>query len=177
MILHVPPGSPALVRDAAAAILALHIGGGVIGAFSGFVALAAPKGGRLHRVAGQTFLVSMLVMAGIGTVVSPFLPNWSNVMMGLFVLYLVATAWMTVRRPAGRIGRFEVGAMAFAWGASALGVLLGLWAAASPGGELAGDPPAAFFVLASFPALAGAVDFGMIRRGGVAGPRRLTSGG
>jgi len=172
MILHVPPGSPVLLRDAAAAILALHVGGALTGVFSGLTALAAPKGGRLHRAAGQVFFVSMLVMAAIGTVVSPFLPNWSNVVMGLFILYLVATAWMTVRRPAGRIGRFEVGAMAFAWGAAAIGVLLGLWAAASPGG-LAGDPPAAFFVLASFPALAGALDLRMIRRGGVAGPRRI----
>jgi uncharacterized membrane protein len=172
MILHVPPGSSWLVRDSAAAILALHIGGGVTGAFSGLAALAAPKGRRLHRLAGRVFFVSMLVMAAIGTAVSPFLPNWSNVSMGLFVLYLVATAWMTVRRPAGQIGRFEAGALVFACAAVAIDMLLGLWAAASPGG-LAGDPPAAFFVLASFPALSAAMDVGVIRRGGVSGPRRI----
>jgi uncharacterized membrane protein len=173
VILHVPPGSPLLVRDAAAAILALHIGGGVTGAFSGLTALAAPKGGRLHRVAGQVFFGSMLVMAVIGTAVSPFLPNWTNVSMGLFLLYLLATAWMTVRRPAGQIGRFEVGALLFACAAAAIDILLAMWAAASPGGRLAGDPAAAFLVLASFPALSAATDAGVIRRGGVSGPRRL----
>ena len=173
MILHVPPGSPLLVRDAAAAILALHIGGGVTGAFSGLTALAAPKGGRLHRIAGQVFFGSMLVMAVIGTAVSPFLPNWTNVSMGLFLLYLLATAWMTVRRPAGQIGRFEVVALLFAGAAVAIDVLLGLWAAASPGGRLAGDPAMAFPLLASFPALSAVMDVGVIRRGGVSGPRRM----
>jgi uncharacterized membrane protein len=172
MILHVPPGSPALIRDAAAAILALHVGGGVAGVFSGFTALLARKGGLLHRTAGKVFFVSMLIMSGIGTVVSPFLPNWSNVVMGLF-FYLVATAWMTVRRPAGAVGRFEIGALLFAWGAAATGVLLGLWAAASPGGRLAGDPPLVFFIFASFPALAGSQDLRVIRRGGVMGAQRI----
>jgi hypothetical protein len=172
VILHVPPGSPLLVREAAAAILALHIGGGVSGAFSGLTALAAPKGGRLHRFAGQVFLGSMLVMAVIGTTVSPFLPNWSNVGMGLFLLYLLATAWMTVRRPAGQIGGFEVGALLFARGVVVIDVLLAIWAASSPRGRLAGDPAAVFMVIATFPALSAAMDARVIRRGGVSGARR-----
>jgi len=173
MILHVPPGSPALVRDGAAAVLALHIGGGLAGVASGFAALLSPKGGRIHRAAGHVFFVSMLVMSGIGVAVSPFLPNWTNVVMGLFVFYLTATAWMTVRRPAGGIGRFEVGAFVFACGAAGIGVVLGLWAA-TPGGLDSGEPPAAFFVLASFPAAAAALDLRMIRRGGVTGAGRVS---
>ena len=173
MILHVPPGSPLLVRAAADAILTLHIGGGVIGVLSGAVALAARKGGRLHRIAGQVFFVSMLIMAGIGTVVSPFLPNWSNVVAGLFTVYLVATAWITVRRPARQVGRVEVAAFVFAWATAATGVLLGLVAAGSPKGLLAGDAPTSFFVLASFPALAGAADLGMILHHGVSGAGRI----
>ena len=115
----------------------------------------------------------MLIMSGVGAAVSPFLPNWTNVVMGLFVFYLTATAWMTVRRPAGEIGWFEVGWIGFAWAVAAFGVLLGLRAAASPGGQLAGDPPFAFFALASLPGLAGAMDLGMLRRGGVSGPQRI----
>lgn len=173
MILHVPPGSPLLVRAAAEAILALHIGGGVGGVLSGAVAMAASKGGRLHRAAGRVFFVSMLVMSGIGTIVSPFLPNWSNVVMGLFVFYLVATAWMTIRRPAGAVGAFEVGAFVFACAAAATGILLGLAAAASPKGVLAGDSPIFFFIPASFPALAAAADLRVILRRGVSGSERI----
>lgn len=173
MILHVPPGSPLLVRDAAAAILALHIGGGVTGILSGATALLAPKGGPLHRAAGHVFFVSMLIMSGIGAIVSPFLPQWSNVVPGAFTFYLVATAWMTVHRPEDQVGRFEVGAFAFAWTAAALGVVLGMIAAGSPKGLLNGDPPATFFVFASLPALAGALDLGVILRHGVSGAQRI----
>jgi uncharacterized membrane protein len=173
MILHVPPGSPALVQGAAATILALHVGGGVAGIVSGATALVARKGGRLHCTAGQVFFVSMLIMSAIGASVSPFLPQWSNVVPGLLTFYLVGTAWMTVRRPEGRIGRFEVGACVFAWSAAATGVLLGMLAAGSPGGLLNGDPPMNFFVFASFPALAGALDLRVILRRGVSGAQRI----
>jgi hypothetical protein len=173
MILHVPPGSPLVVRAAADAILTLHIGGGVVGILSGATAVLAPKGGPLHRAAGQVFFVSMLIMSGIGAIVSPFLPQWSNVVPGVFTFYLVATAWMTVRRPEGQVGRFEVGALLLAWGAAVMGVLLGMVAAGSPTGLLNGDPPMTFFVFASLPALAGALDLGVILRGGVSGGRRI----
>jgi uncharacterized membrane protein len=36
-----------------------------VGIISGAVALLSRKGGRLHRVAGTVFLVSMLIMAAI----------------------------------------------------------------------------------------------------------------
>ncbi|HLZ82948.1 MAG TPA: hypothetical protein VKQ54_05230 [Caulobacteraceae bacterium] len=172
MILHTPPGSPAVVGVAAAAILTLHIGGGVTGILSGATALLAPKGGPTHRAAGHVFFVSMLIMSGIGTLVSPFLPQWSNVGPGAFTFYLVATAWMTVRRPEGQVGRFEVGALVLAWSAAAMGVGLGLVAARSPKG-LEGYSPMFFFIFASLPALAGALDLGVIRRGGVSGARRI----
>jgi uncharacterized membrane protein len=172
MILHAPPGSPFLIRAAATAILTLHIGGGVVGILSGATALLAPKGSPLHRAAGHLFFVSMLIMSGIGTIVSPFLPQWSNVGPGVFTFYLVATAWMTVRRPEGQVGRFEVGALVLAWSAAAIGVVLGLLAAGSPKG-LDGDAPMFFFVFATFPALAGALDLRVIRRGGVSGAPRI----
>src|SRR5258708_22169624 len=80
---------------------------------------------------------------------------------------------MTGRRPPGSVGAFEIGAFVFACGAAATGVLLGMVAAASPKGLLAGDPPWSFFVLASFPALAAAADLRMIRRRGVSGAARI----
>ena len=47
--------------------LALHIGGGSVGAISGYAAVTVKKGERLHRKFGTIFLASMLVMATAAT--------------------------------------------------------------------------------------------------------------
>ena len=61
MILQVSAGSSWLVRGAAALILIVHISGAGIGLLSGAAALLFRKGGRLHRIAGNVFFVSMPV--------------------------------------------------------------------------------------------------------------------
>jgi hypothetical protein len=174
MHLQVSPDAPLLVQAAVGSLLVLHVGGGIVGIGSGAAALLLPKGGRWHRLAGRVFFVSMLIMAGVGTAVSPFLPQLGNVVAGLFTIYLVSTAWMAVRRKASGVGRLEVAAFLLALVAAAAGVIFGLLAAASPTGRLDGDPPLGYFVLAGFPALAAAVDLGVIRRGGLSGVQRIT---
>jgi hypothetical protein len=86
----------------------LHIGGGTLGLVSGTVAAFARKGGRLHRAAGNVFFVSMLVMATLAIYLAIVMPGQIvNVFIGTFAFYLVATAWMTVRRKEGTIGYSE----------------------------------------------------------------------
>jgi hypothetical protein len=86
----------------------LHIGGGTIGLASGLVAAFVRKGGYLHRKAGTVFFVSMLVMATFAAYLAVVVPGQIvNLFIGIFAFYLVATAWMTVRRKEGRIGLFE----------------------------------------------------------------------
>jgi hypothetical protein len=174
MILHVPPGSSELVRGAAAGVLFLHIGAASIGLLSGFAALLSHKGGRLHRVAGNVFFASILIMSGIGAVVAPFLPQRISSVAGGLTFYLVATAWATVRRREGQVGRFEVGALLVALGVATLGVSLGWQAAISPEGTLDGLPYQPCFVFAAVAGLAAACDLRMIRRGGVSGAPRIT---
>ena len=139
MILHMSPHAPALV-SAAASLLFLHIGGASVGLVSGPVAMLAPKGGRLHRAAGNVFFAGMLVMSGIGATVAPFLPQRLSSVAGGVTFYLVVTAWMTVRRPPGQVGRAEVYVLALGLGVTALGLVLGGQAAMSPHGELDGLP-------------------------------------
>jgi len=112
MILHVPPGSSALVRGAADLVLALHVGRSERRLALRRDGADLRKGARLHRAAGNVFFVAMLIMAGVGACVAPFLPvpQWSSTGAGVFTCYLVATAWATVRRGEGRAGRFEVAA-------------------------------------------------------------------
>jgi len=102
MILQISPESSALIRGAAALVLILHIGGGSVGILAGATALFVRKGSPLHRLAGNIFFVAMLTMSGIGACVAPFLPDRGSAVMGAFTFYLVASAWMTVRRKAGR---------------------------------------------------------------------------
>jgi hypothetical protein len=115
----------------------------------------------------------MLIMGAIGAAVAPLLPQRSSVVPGLLAGYLAASAWITVKRPAGALGVSEVGGFLFALAAAGTGVAMGLQAAANPEGLVDGDPPAQFLVFASFAAVAAALDLRMILSGGVSGARRI----
>jgi uncharacterized membrane protein len=173
MVLELAPDSPPVVVAAAALVLALHITAAGVGLASGALALIFRKGSPLHRRAGDWFLVSMLVMAGIGAAVAPFLPQRGSAVAGAFTLYLVVTGWMTMRRRPGEIGRFESFALLCAGAVVGLDVFFGWQAATSPSGELDGIPTAPHFVFAGVAALAGYGDLRMIRRGGLTGAARL----
>lgn len=164
-----------MVRAAAETLLILHISGATLGLLSGAVALAVRKGGRLHRIAGNVFFVSMLTMTAIGAGVAPFLPQpqRGSSVGGIITFYLVATSWATVRRKEGSVGRFELGAMLIAVGAAIADIALGLQASQSPTGMLEGAPAPAYFVFATIAALAAALDLKMILRGGVYGAQRI----
>jgi len=175
MILAVPPGSPFLIREGAALILGLHVGGGVVGLASGAVALTVRKGSLPHRLAGDVFVVAMLIMGAVGAAVAPFLPmpQPGNVAGGLFACYLVATGFMTVKRGPGTSGRFEVAALVVIAAIAAAEVLFGVQALNSPGGEIVGVPFQAMFILAGLAALMAGSDLSVILRGGLAGGQRL----
>ena len=89
-------------------IYIIHVAGGFVGLASGSVALLAAKGGPVHRLAGHVFSVSMLLMAAFAIVLAVIIPHQLiNVFIGAFALYLVGTAWLTVRRTEEAIGLLE----------------------------------------------------------------------
>src|SRR5471032_1286589 len=89
-------------------VFVLHIGAGMIGLASGFVAVFVRKGGYLHRKAGTAFVVSMLVMAIFAAYLAVAIPGQIvNLFIAAFALYLVGSAWTTVRRREGTIGVSE----------------------------------------------------------------------
>jgi hypothetical protein len=93
----------------------VHIGAGVVALVSGLVAICVRKGGRLHRAAGNVFFGAMLVMATFAIYLAVVRPDQLvNVFIGVLTLYLVSTAWMTVRRGAEGAGLFEKLALAVA---------------------------------------------------------------
>jgi len=85
----------------------IHISGGTLALVAGTVAAFAPKGGRLHRAAGNVFFVCMLVMAAFAGYLGIVVPDQINIFIAAFTAYLVATAWLTVRRKEGAIGLSE----------------------------------------------------------------------
>lgn len=175
MILQVSPESSALIRGAATLILILHIGGGSIGMLSGATALLVRKGSPLHRLAGNVFFGSMLTMSGIGACVASFLPkpDRGSLVMGIFTFYLVASAWMTVRRKEGSVGIFEKLALFVVLACAVADLTFGLQALKSPTGTLDGNPPALFFVFGSVMAFTAAGDLRMILCDGISGAQRI----
>lgn len=167
--LQVGAESPWWVQAGAAAILFLHIAGGSVAITAGATALAVRKGGRLHALAGNAFFVSMMVMASIGAFVAPFLvtprgnPRLFDSAAAFFTCYLVATSWMTVRRKAGTVGRFELAAFVFAAFLAAAVILLGTRAAGGTG----------YYLLGGIIALAAALDLKVILNHGITGPPRI----
>jgi uncharacterized membrane protein len=86
----------------------LHVGAGALALAAGTLAILAAKGGRLHRRAGAVFFASMAVMATFAIYLAVVRPGQLvNVFIGVFTLYLVSTAWLTVRRRPGAIGLSE----------------------------------------------------------------------
>jgi len=162
------------------AAFVLHIAGGVVGLLSGVVAMAARKGGRLHRLAGNIFFVAMLVMAVFAIYLGFVRPRaFVNVFIGIFVGYLVATSWITVRRPAGSIGLPEKLGLATALLLCAPFMLLSLQLALGlppflPGAAMIKGPIViAIYVFTLVLAIAAGGDLVMVLSGGVSGAARL----
>jgi uncharacterized membrane protein len=88
--------------------LIVHVIAGTVALFAGIVAMSSRKGARAHRVAGTAFVVSMLVMASFADYLAVAIPEQiPNLFIGTFTIYLVATAWMTVRRQERSVGVAE----------------------------------------------------------------------
>jgi uncharacterized membrane protein len=165
--------------DEVSPLLIVHVSAGCLGILSGATALSVRKGARLHRACGTVFFVSMLTVSALAVYLAIFVPPTAagsappsaSVSIGILTIYLVATAWMTVRRKEGSIGRFEKGALFVALGVILALVTFGLHAASVPMARPGGYVP--YFVFASFAAFAAAGDFKMILRGGISGVQRI----
>ena len=155
-------------------LLWFHITGGAVGLVSGFLALALRKGSRRHRVAGRVFAVSMICMAGAAAWLALMKFQLSNVVGGTLTLYLVATAWVTIRRRAGETSKFDWVALLVPLGVGAVMVTNGIQALNSPTGSKYGVPAGMHFFLGAIGLSAAAGDVRMLLRGGVFGAQRIT---
>src|SRR5512141_2982057 len=101
----------------------LHISAGVLAIAAGALALCARKGAPLHRKVGWFFVCAMLAMSASGAVMATvrsveMAANATRAVKfqfdaigGVLTFYLVATALLTVRRPARGARWIDIGAM------------------------------------------------------------------
>ena len=86
-------------------MLYIHVVAGCIGILAGFASMLFAKGTPRHRLAGQAYVVAMLVMTASAFIAAAFLrPNKVNVLASMLTFYLVVSAWMTMRRSAAHPG-------------------------------------------------------------------------
>jgi hypothetical protein len=154
--------------------LILHIGGGGIGLLTGAVALTARKGERLHRAFGNIFIVAMLIMAAMASYLAVTVPGQiGNLFGGIITAYLVATAWMTVKRPDGTFGWFEIGAFLFILAATVRYAQVSFAVARGTLPLPHGVPPVAVYISTSVAALCAAFDLKVILQRGISGAQRI----
>jgi uncharacterized membrane protein len=173
LILHLPESAPLVARLAADAALVAHIGGASLGLVAGSVSILARKGGRLHRFSGNVFFGAMLSMGAAAAVTAPLLPDRFSAVMGVFVVYLVLTAWLAVRPPSHEARGLQAAALLLAVGVAGADLMLGLMGAQDPHGLVDDQPSALGFIFAALAALAASTDVRVMRRGGLAGAPRL----
>ena len=164
---------PSFPETATGLAYVVHVVGGAVGLVSGTVAAFARKGGRLHRVAGTTFFVSMLVMAAFAAWLAIVVPGQtSNLLGAILTFYLVATGWLTVRRKQRAVGRPEKLALA---ASLCIGVGLGGLSIAAAAGAVPGvKGPLLFatYMVTAIAVVAAIGDARLVLRGGIAGPAR-----
>lgn len=147
-------------------ILIIHIAGGMFAVVAGSISLLVRKGSRLHRTSGKVFVISMMVMGTGGAYIA--LMKWqpSNILAGVLSFYLVATAWLTVRRKAGEVGRMELGLLFVAVGVACMALFFAL--TASKRGDAV-----AYSVFMAIALLFALSDVRVLVRGGVSGAQRM----
>ena len=168
-----PAGAPWWIFAVVVAALALHIGGGSFGILSGYAAVFARKGARLHRIFGTVFFASMLAMGTMGLALSVWIKQFGNIAGGALATYLVATAWLTVKRKSGTVGRAEIALLVAVLAIGGLLLYWGLLATMSPKGTFQGYGAALYYAFGSFATLFAALDLKVILHGGISGAARI----
>ena len=154
--------------------LAVHFAAGLVAIVAGTMALAVPKGGRLHKQSGLVFTWSMVVLgltaAGIGTYES----RPGQVFGGLLAAYLVFTAMTTVKPLPGIGSRVNIALMVLAFGYGLTSIYGGVNEWLDPSVKVIGRPRVVPpLVIGSVMLLAAIGDLRAIRAGGLRGSRRL----
>lgn len=154
-------------------ILIFHIGAGLLALLTGAAALLFRKGSRRHRATGNGFVIAMLCMSASGAYIAFMKSIDLSVLSGILTFYLVATAWMTIKRKTEETGMFEIIAFLTVLAVSVSYIIFGLEVANSETGLKDGLPATPYYIFGAVAALAAALDLRLIIRGGISGAPRI----
>lgn len=154
-------------------LLPVHIIAGLAAIASGFLALFAFKGAKLHRKSGTMFVYSMLVLGVTGAVIATLKSQPANVIGGTIAVYFVTTGLLTLRRRDERSRSIDAAAMLVAIAIGFLSLTLGLRVYHSASGNINGVPPAPLFVFGAVAFLAAAGDLRSMVVQGLQGKHRI----
>lgn len=154
--------------------LLVHIVAGGLGLVTGFVALYAAKGARLHRGSGTLFAYAMLTMCAAGLILAAVrgVAPAINLPAALLTASLVVTGLTTLRPPSAGARRLDAGATVVALGVGVAGLTFGLQALAG-GGTRHGIPAFPFFLFGGVGMLAVTGDVRRMRSGSLRGAARI----
>src|SRR5438270_3688289 len=153
-------------------ILALHICAGIVGLVSGAVAISFRKGSRRHGTAGKVFVFAMLGLGASAMYLAVVKHEIGNFVAGILTIYLVTTAWLTVRRKDGETGIFDWAVIIIPFGVGVSTLTLGIQKLNNPAAFHDGVPVGMNFFMGSVVLLAAAGDVRMILRG-LSGTQRI----
>lgn len=155
-------------------LVLIHIVAASIALLAGFAAMSLRKGSGWHAAAGTLFFGSMLAMAGSAAYVAGFMkPNRMNLLVALFTIYLVVTAWRAARHRDGRVGAWDRLGLLFVIAVAAAMFFSAAEAARLPRGRLHGMPAPGYVVFGVIASLCAVSDVRMLRRRELIGSRRV----
>ncbi len=140
---------------------------------SGCVAIFFRKGFRQHGLAGNVFVIAMLILSASGVYRALMKSQPGNVLEGTLTFYLVTTAWITARRRDGEASIFDWGALLVSLAVGAVAVTYGLEAANSRTGAKHGYPAGPYFFLGSVALLSATGEVRILVRNGISGTQRI----
>jgi hypothetical protein len=156
-------------------ILLFHICAGTVGMLSGFVAVFFRKGSRRHGIAGDVFVIAMMILSATGAFMGFMKSQPGNVLGGALTFYLVTTAWITVTRAddGEKASFFDWSALSVISAVAAVELTYGIEAATSVTGLKYEYPAGPYFFMGSVAVLATVGDIRMLMHRGISGAHRI----
>ncbi|HEX7881018.1 MAG TPA: hypothetical protein VF720_16525 [Candidatus Eisenbacteria bacterium] len=151
----------------------VHIAAGSVGLVSGLLSVVAPKGGSLHKRSGNVFTGAMLIMAGLGAGIAASRGQDSSILGGVLAIYLVVTAWTTVRPPTAQARTLDRAAMVYALGITLASLAMAADTMAAGKFARQGVPVPMLLIFGTVSLLGALGDWRMLKDGPPRGSRRI----
>lgn len=156
---------------------AVHIVMGVVVILSGITAFLVKKGSRQHKLAGQCFVGSQVLMGVVVLAQACFTPNKISSLGILFmclIVYLVVSAWLTIHRPkANRVRNLNIAMPFVALCIATAGLVMGFDALHHPSTAKDLPPTEAYFFFSAIAFIAMLLDVRHLNKRGLQGKQRI----